>query len=239
MTGSSMVPVTVVIPVRNGADFIGECLRSVVAGHPAQVVVVDGSSTDSTLEIVDEVVRELAANGGEGGTSVEVVDDHRAGVAEARMIGVRQASQAVVAMIDVDVVLGPDDLAVWYAEFREGGFAGLQAGLRSESMGPGYWGRALAVHHVHSRSKNWFGLSVTMFERDIILRHALDGRFSSGRTSSSGTGWRGSASGRGSAGASWSATGSGTPGRKPATSGARTARASPGWCARTACATPT
>lgn len=180
MTGTSTVPVTVVIPVRDGEDFVAQCLRSVVASAPAQIIVVDGSSTDGTLAIVDEIVRGLEGAEDRTSTRVQVLEDNGTGVAEARMLGVRHAEQDVVALVDVDVVLGEDDLVAWYAEFRDGGFTGLQAGLRSESMGEGYWGRSLATHHVHSRSKNWFGLSATMFEREILLRHGLDGRFSSG-----------------------------------------------------------
>ncbi len=171
------VPVTVVIPVRNGADFIGECLRSVVESRPAEIVIVDGSSTDDTLTIVDEVLAEQAP---EGLPPVDVLDDGGAGVAEARMMGVRQSSQDVVALVDADVVLGAGDLERWYDEFRGSTLVGLQVGLASESLEGGYWGRALAQHHIESLSKNWFGLSATMFERDILVTHGLDTRFSSG-----------------------------------------------------------
>jgi glycosyltransferase involved in cell wall biosynthesis len=45
--------VTIVTPVRNGARYLQQCLDSVrVQTHPVEHVVVDGGSTDGTLEIL-------------------------------------------------------------------------------------------------------------------------------------------------------------------------------------------
>ncbi len=46
--------------------------------------------------------------------------------------------------------------------------------------GPGYWGQALVHHHRTGRSRNWFGLVCTVFERDVLLKHGFDPRFVSG-----------------------------------------------------------
>ena len=64
-------------------------------------------------------------------------------------------------------------------EFTGGGYTALQAGLLSVG-GPGYWGRALAQHHRWGRSKNWFGLGATIFERNTLLQAGFDHQFSSG-----------------------------------------------------------
>jgi GT2 family glycosyltransferase len=95
------------------------------------------------------------------------------------MLGVRAADTKYVALVDADVVLPDGALAKLLDEFIVGGYSALQAGLYSVG-GPGYWGRALAQHHRWSRSKTWFGLVATIFERDMLLEIGFDDRFLSG-----------------------------------------------------------
>ncbi len=160
------LPLTVIIPVRNAEQFVDACLASVVKAEPQEILVVDGCSTDRTLEIV-------ASYG------VRVFSDEGQGVARARMIGVHQASTEFVALIDADIVLPDDALAALLGEFTQGGYSALQAGLRSIS-GDGYWGRALARHHNTGRSRNWMGVMATIFRRETLLAHPLDSSFLSG-----------------------------------------------------------
>ena len=55
---SSEDPVTVVVPASNEEHFLGACLDSVRAQdyENLQIVVVDGSSTDGTVEVVRKSV---------------------------------------------------------------------------------------------------------------------------------------------------------------------------------------
>jgi glycosyltransferase involved in cell wall biosynthesis len=160
------LPLSVVIPVRNAESFIEECLASVVAAAPAEIIVVDGCSTDRTLDIV-------------GGYGVRVLSDGGGGVATARMMGVHEARSEFIALIDADIVLPDGALAALLTEFRSGGYSALQAGLHSTS-GPGYYGRALARHHNTGRSRNWLGVMATIFLRETLLAYPLDASFLSG-----------------------------------------------------------
>lgn len=162
----ALVDLTVVVPVRNGELFIESCLTSVVASRPAEVIVVDGRSTDATLEVVRRY-------------DVRLLDDGGRGVAAARVMGAMAATTEWLALVDVDVLLPPGALVALLAEARAGGYSALQAGLRSVS-GPGYWGRALVDHHRSGRSQHWFGLVATVIRRDTFLRHGLDVSFGSG-----------------------------------------------------------
>jgi glycosyltransferase involved in cell wall biosynthesis len=161
-----MLDLSVIIPVRNGELFIDDCLASIVRSQPREIIVVDGNSTDRTLEIAQRYPVQILANGDRG-------------VAAARMLGVRAATSDAVALIDVDIVLPDGALARLFEEFRAGGYTALQAGLHSES-GPGYWGQALVFHHNNGRSKHWPGLMATVFRRDALLAHELDASFASG-----------------------------------------------------------
>lgn len=164
---STLLPgITVVIPVRNAAEILDDCLASVVAQGPASIIVVDGLSTDGTLEIA----RRYAD---------KILSDEGRGLPAARSIGARAATTPLVALVDADVILPDGSLAALLAEFERDGYTALQAGLLSES-GPGYWGQALAEHHRTGRSRYWFGLVATIFDRDRLLEHGFDASFESG-----------------------------------------------------------
>jgi glycosyltransferase involved in cell wall biosynthesis len=161
-----MLDVSVIVPVRNAERLLDECLLSIVESQPREIIVVDGNSTDGT--------REIAAR-----YPVCLLSDQGGGLPVARLLGAEAAASSRVALIDADVVLPEGALGALLDEFAEGGYLALQAGLRSTS-GPGYWGQALVQHHRTGRSKDWFGLVATIFERDALLRHGFDQRFLSG-----------------------------------------------------------
>jgi glycosyltransferase involved in cell wall biosynthesis len=161
-----MLDLSVIVPARNAEHLIEDCLRSIVASQVREVIVVDGDSTDRTAEIARRHGARVLSDGGRG-------------LPTARLIGARAAQAPWLAMIDADVVLGEGDLARLLAEAREEHYTALQAGLRSVS-GDGYWGRALVHHHRTGRSRNWFGVVATVFEREALLAHGFDARFLSG-----------------------------------------------------------
>jgi glycosyltransferase involved in cell wall biosynthesis len=161
-----LADLTVVIPVRNAARLLPDCLASVSREGPSRIVVVDGNSTDGTLEIASRYPTTILSDGGRG-------------LPVARMLGAQAATTRYVALVDADVVLPEGSLARLLDEFTTGGYTALQAGLHSVG-GPGYWGRALAEHHRSGRSKNWFGLVATIFERETLVAVGFDQRFVSG-----------------------------------------------------------
>jgi glycosyltransferase involved in cell wall biosynthesis len=163
---TSIDDITVIVPTRNVAHWLGRCLDAINACRPHEVIVVDGLSTDAT--------REIAAERG-----ARVLSDEGRGVSAARAIGAQAATTRYIAVIDADVVLSPNALERLLDEFVRGGYTGLQAGLRSVSDG-GYWGQALVHHHRNSRSRNWFGVVATVFERTTLLEHGFDESFLSG-----------------------------------------------------------
>jgi len=161
-----MLDLSVVVPARNAEHLIDECLSSIARSKPREIIVVDGMSTDRTVEIA----RSYGAR---------IISDEGRGLPTARLLGAEAATWGSVALVDADVVLGDEDLRRLVEEFGAGRYTALQAGLRSVS-GSGYWGRALVHHHRTGRSRHWFGLVATIFERDALLRHGFDPRFLSG-----------------------------------------------------------
>ena len=98
-TKRSTPKISVVVPVRNGASQIARCLQALFEQtlQPYEVIVVDGHSTDSTVEVA-------------GTFPVTVVyEDHRT-VGGARQVGVEHARGDYVAFTDADCIPGKTGL---------------------------------------------------------------------------------------------------------------------------------
>lgn len=162
----STLDLSVVVPVRNAERLLEGCLDSIASSRPREIILVDGLSTDGTLEIARRY-------------PVTMLSDDGRGLPAARFLGARAAKSRLVALIDADVVLPDGALERLLDEFHKGGYTGLQAGLHSVS-GEGYWGRALANHHRSGRSKDWFGVVATVIARETLLEHGFDPEFLSG-----------------------------------------------------------
>lgn len=158
--------ITVIVPTRNVAHWLERCLDAIAACRPREIIVVDGLSTDATREIAET-------------RGARVLSDEGRGVSAARALGAQAATTRYVAVVDADVVLSPNALQRLLDEFLREGYTGLQAGLLSVSDG-GYWGQALVHHHRNSRSRNWFGVVATVFERTKLLEFGFDESFLSG-----------------------------------------------------------
>ncbi len=101
------LPVTVVVPVRNGARFLGEAMASVRAQRPppSGLVVVDDGSTDQSGR--------LAAAAG-----ALVVRAGSVGPGAARNLGVATSDSEFVAFLDADDRMLPDRLSSQVAALR-------------------------------------------------------------------------------------------------------------------------
>ena len=161
-----MTDISVVIPTRNAGRWIDACLTGVEQSAPAEVIVVDGGSTDGTRGIAR-------------GRADAILDDDGAGVAAARQIGVEAARSPWVALIDADVVLGPGNLESLVAEAEARQLDGLQAALFSIGEGD-YWSEQLARHHNRGQVRDWFGVSATVVRRETLLAHPFDRSLRSG-----------------------------------------------------------
>ena len=160
------LPISVVVPARNAAEFIHACLAAVQRNNPAEIIVVDGRSDDETVEIA-------------GHYADSVLSDEGGGVAYARQMGAEVARQPYVAFVDVDIELTDTALRDLLDELKDRKLEAIQAQLRSVG-GQDYWSRALVSHHRGGRSKHWFGLVASVFVREAFLHYGMDSAFSSG-----------------------------------------------------------
>ncbi len=59
-----MLDISVIVPVRNAEDFVDECLGAIVREKPREIIVVDGKSTDATLDAVSRHQVRVLSDGG-------------------------------------------------------------------------------------------------------------------------------------------------------------------------------
>jgi glycosyltransferase involved in cell wall biosynthesis len=124
--GRTVVPVSVVVCARNRASSIGRCLESVFAGRPAEVIVVDGLSTDGTATIARR-------------SGAVVVSDDGRGLGAARERGAELASQDDIVFVDADATILPDTLEALYLEAHESVYDAIQARLECPPGPLTYW----------------------------------------------------------------------------------------------------
>jgi glycosyltransferase involved in cell wall biosynthesis len=91
---------SVVIPVFNGASFLGDAIRSVAAQthKDIELIVVDDGSSDNSFEVASNEIRDLALNGRVYVRPQTV----RAGAGGCRNFGVSVASGDYIAFVDAD-----------------------------------------------------------------------------------------------------------------------------------------
>jgi glycosyltransferase involved in cell wall biosynthesis len=104
--------VDVLIPVRNGARFLPDCLDSVFAQtFPAHaVIVVDDGSTDETPRVLDSYATRWP--------SLQVIRSEARGVSRARNLALQASQAPFVAFLDSDDIWRPDKLAKQMALFE-------------------------------------------------------------------------------------------------------------------------
>ncbi len=121
--------ISVIIPVKNMAGKIEQCLEAVFSQSlsPHEVIVVDGRSTDGTVEKAQKFpVKVFAQDYGAAGA--------------ARQIGVEQAEGEYLAFTDGDCIPRKDWLKNLVAGFEEG-IVGVGGGI--QNIGKGMWTKSI------------------------------------------------------------------------------------------------
>lgn len=103
--------VSIIMPVYNGADYIGQAIESVLAQeYPNfELVIIDDGSTDNTKEVIlrynDERIRYLY--------------QENKGVSSARNLAINKAKGQYIMPLDADDMMTPDFIAKHLAEFEK------------------------------------------------------------------------------------------------------------------------
>ncbi len=125
----SQPKVSVIIPVRNEAEKIEQCLKAVLSQSlkPHEVIVVDGHSDDGTVERAEKFPVKILFE-----------DYHTRG--GACQVGVENAEGEYVAFTDADCIPDKDWLANLVKEF-DSGIIGVGGAIKN--IGEGFWIRSI------------------------------------------------------------------------------------------------
>lgn len=127
--------IDVVIPVKNGAQFLFECVASVTSQSlaPTTVFVIDDDSDDSSAELASTL-------------GAVVLPSIRPGAGAARNVGAMAATADLIAFLDADDLMAPDRLAADAALLRTAPEALCVVG-RSQGFADGPDGRVVGAIH--------------------------------------------------------------------------------------------
>jgi glycosyltransferase involved in cell wall biosynthesis len=158
------LPISVIIIARNAGSTIEGCLSSVRAQNPAEIIVVDGNSTDETVEIARRYTDKVFSDDGKGKTF-------------ARQIGAERSTQEYIAYVDSDVVLAEEALETMLTEFRDSGNISISARQQSGTEHPSYWEWAGWQHQRYSqirRNHQYLATMACLLRRETILKYKFD-----------------------------------------------------------------
>ncbi len=110
-----MLNVSVVVPVRNAARTLPQCLVALAKLDPApyEIVLVDNGSTDESLSLIQRFALDRRSK------IVQILVEQRRGAATARNTGVRAAKGDVIAFTDADCAPDPSWLRALLTPFDD------------------------------------------------------------------------------------------------------------------------
>jgi glycosyltransferase involved in cell wall biosynthesis len=136
---------SIILPCRNEARYIGACLDSILASeHPRadlEVLVVDGRSDDGTREIVAGYAARHPA--------IRLLDNPKGIVPTALNLGIRAAAGDVIMRMDAHVVYPPDYIPRLLTALEESGADNVGGCIATLPAGPGPVARAIAIALSH------------------------------------------------------------------------------------------
>lgn len=124
-----VMKLSVVICIKNEVNRIEDCLETVLQNKTDEIIVVDGESTDGTLEILKKY------------PEIRLIVSSNSNLTKDRQMGLDAARNDHVAMIDADHRLKKDDLQCLLKDMQEFNFDIVQSGLVSY-QNHGFWDSA-------------------------------------------------------------------------------------------------
>ncbi|MCJ7527781.1 MAG: glycosyltransferase [Methyloceanibacter sp.] len=155
---STDLPISVIVPVCNGAGFLAEAIASVRAQDPpvAEIIVVDDGSTDGSGDLAETL-----------GSDIRVIrQDRNVGPAAARNCGITAAIGATIGFLDVDDLWTSDATSLLLSGMRRVSQPAIAAGRIKVISGPFPFGAAAASPIMEGCAMH--------FGSCLIRRHVFD-----------------------------------------------------------------
>jgi glycosyltransferase involved in cell wall biosynthesis len=158
------VEISVIICAKDSEKTIEACLKSIEENKPSEIIVIDGNSSDVTIQIA-------------GRYTDKIYSDEGKGLAYARQLGAQKASSEYIAYVDSDVVLTPNCLQKMLEDLQEKDYAGIHAqvlGLNSQNYWE--WAEDQHVRMMFNRvgEREWIGNIAAIFHRQSVIENHYD-----------------------------------------------------------------
>jgi len=159
-------PITAVVCVKNGGKTIERTLLSIKSNNVEQIIVVDGLSTDDTLDIARKYADKILSDEGKG-------------LAYARQIGAENASSEFVAFVDADAVLPRNDtLLSMLTEMLSNRWVAIHSQLVDPRNDKSYWEEGEDFHwdkyFNNPGERRYLGTVICIIKRELILKFRFD-----------------------------------------------------------------
>ena len=158
------LPISVIVITRNAGETLEKCLGAVLSNSPAEIIVVDGNSSDRTLDIAGKYTQRIYSDNGRGKSY-------------ARQLGTEQATQKYISYVDADVILSEGALATMLAELEGSDYISISAGESPGIHSSNYWEWAQRQQAWLSYSKHTavgIGMATCLFRRETILKYGFE-----------------------------------------------------------------
>lgn len=158
------LPISVVTITRNVEKTLEATLTSIQANCPTEMIIVDGNSTDKTVEIAQKYTNLIYSDGGRG-------------MGYASQLGTEKATQEFIAYIDADVTVPEGTLATMLSDLTKSHFIAVSA---YDFPPPGhltYWEWAASERSKLSKARRPEGFLNTLtclFRRETIMKYGFD-----------------------------------------------------------------
>lgn len=162
--------VTTIIPVYNRPDQLIEAVASVLAQtyHPVEIIIVDDGSTDTTLQIANELV--------EKHTEVQVIHQKNSGPGAAREAGRNLAKGEFIQYLDSDDILMPDKFMLQVSGLSDSKACDISYGITRYTDGKGkilekeWKGTGCRVSSMFPSmlKERWWGTSTPLYRSSIL-----------------------------------------------------------------------
>jgi len=158
-----MEKISVVLCSKNEAKRVETCLQSIIKNNPDEIILVDGGSTDQTVEIAKKYV-------------TKIVISQNSNLTKDRQIGLDSCKNNIVAMIDCDHILEKDKLDKLLKEMLINNFSIIQSQI--EVLEKDFWTKAenfaLKITEIPGLQKQMLGTAPALYNRDDLKKISFD-----------------------------------------------------------------
>lgn len=167
---ATLKDITVNIPVLNEEMNITECIKSIKKSGINKIIVIDGGSTDKTIELVKK-------------QKVQLIRIKKKGLAFQRGTGIRNTKTKFVALIDADHRTTKKSFKKLLEDLSTSNYAAVQAILKPKNRKLNYLEKCYqAITEINVNligPKNMIGMP-TLWKTKIIKANNFDAKFTAG-----------------------------------------------------------